>query len=342
VADVAPARRVTPDGSGRAVTGQLWAADERPVPPLVDVWRTWQFAQSLSARTVAERVGTLARITAWSQTPPDALTVEHIAEWLAAGDWCANTRWSYHRTLSVWFLWLQKQGHRVDNPMMRIGTPRRPRSEPRPIADGNLRRLLSSRMHRRTRAMILLACFEGLRVHETAKIKGEHLDLEARTMVVTGKGGVTATLPLHHSVIKQAYLMPAKGFWFPGTDHGHQHRESVGHTIKQAMIRAGVPGSAHQIRHYFGTALVRAGVDLRTVQVLMRHQNLTSTAIYTQVADEQRVDGINRLDPFGVGRMRPVVDDVTPESLRQRAAELLAVADKLQSTATAATNSARA
>ena len=97
------------------------------------------------------------------------------------------------------------------------------------------------------------------------------------------------------------------------------------------MIRAGVPGSAHQLRHWFGTALVKAGVDLRTVQTLMRHSNLTSTAIYTLVADEQRIDGIGRLDPFGVGRMRPVVtdDEVTPEILRQRAAELLAAADRL-------------
>ena len=261
-----------------------------------------------------------------------APSVDDIAGWLSdGGEWTATTRWTYHVQLNAWFTWLQVQGHRDDNPMLLIGKPRRPRAEPRPIADGNLRRLLSTRMHRRTRAMVLLASLEGLRVHEIAKVRGEHLDLEARSMVVAGKGGVVATLPLHPLVVEHAYRMPRKGFWFPGVDRGHVRRESVCGVIKEAMIRAGVPGSAHQLRHWFGTALVKAGVDLRTVQTLMRHSNLTSTAIYTLVADEQRIDGIGRLDPFGVGRMRPVVtdDEVTPEILRQRAAELLAAADRL-------------
>jgi len=66
------------------------------------------------------------------------------------------------------------------------------------------------------------------------------------------------------------------------------------------MVRAGIPGSAHCLRHWFGTALLEAGVDLRTVQELMRHQSLTSTEIYTRVTDARRAAGIDRLDPFGV------------------------------------------
>jgi site-specific recombinase XerD len=64
------------------------------------------------------------------------------------------------------------------------------------------------------------------------------------------------------------------------------------------MIRAGVPGSCHSLRHWFATALVRAGVDLRTVQELMRHQDLSATAICTDVAKKQRAKGIQLLDPF--------------------------------------------
>lgn len=146
--------------------------------------------------------------------------------------------------------------------------------------------------------MILLAAFAGLRVHEIAKVRGDHLDLIGRQFVVTGKGAVTATLPLHHMLIEQAYRMPREGWWFPGPDHGHQRRESIGGTIKEAMIRAGVAGSAHQLRHWFLSELVETGTDLRTVQDLGRHADLSSTAIYTQVTDRRRAEGVDRLNPW--------------------------------------------
>ena len=66
-----------------------------------------------------------------------------------------------------------------------------------------------------------------------------------------------------------------------------------------AMERAGVPGgTAHRLRHWHGSKLVANGADLRTVQTLMRHANLTTTAIYVQVSDPKRMDAIDRLDPF--------------------------------------------
>lgn len=279
--------------------GNMYGVQTENPSFLVGSWRTWQLAQSLSIRTVTERSAAVCRMAEWVGVEPESATTEGIVAWLAdGGDWLPRTRWTYFSALAAWFTWLQVQGHRADNPMQTVGRPRRPRSEPRPISDDNLRRLLTIRMHRRTRAMVLLAALQGLRVHEIAKIKGEHFDLLARTLIVTGKGGVTTTLPLSRFVIQHAALMPSKGYWFPGRAGGYQRRESVSNTIKSAMVRAGVPGSAHQLRHWFGTALVAADVDLRTTQTLMRHQNLTSTAIYTLVADERRADGIDRLDPF--------------------------------------------
>lgn len=265
---------------------------------LVDRWRVWMYAQSLSRRTVTERVHTVGRMAAWCEVAPQYADTDMIAAWLASGDWAPRTRWTYHSALTAWFGWLQSQGHRADDPMALIGKPRRPRSVPRPISNRDLVRLLNVRVYRRTRAMILLAALQGLRCHEIAQVRGEHLDLIERMITVTGKGNITATLPLHHMVAEQAYLMPRTGFWFPGPDHGHQHRESVGGTIKEAMIRAGVAGSAHGLRHWFGTALVEAGVDLRTVQELMRHASLASTQIYTQVSDKRRAEGLERLNPW--------------------------------------------
>ena len=64
------------------------------------------------------------------------------------------------------------------------------------------------------------------------------------------------------------------------------------------MLRAGITGSAHSLRHWFCTALVEAGVDLRTTQSLARHESLATTQIYVLVSDRKRFAGIDLLDPF--------------------------------------------
>ncbi len=274
---------------------------------LISDWKTWQYAKSLSARTVAERSGVVARMAEWVGKAPQSVTATDIVTWLAeGGEWCANTRWTYHTSLSAWFLWLQKLGHRADNPMVNIDSPRRTKGSPHPVSNRDMMRLLAVRAHKRTKAMILLAAFQGLRVHEIAKIKGEHFDLVERTLTVVGKGGLKAVMPLHYRVLALAADMPRRGWWFPGTDHGHQRRESVGTTIKEAMMRAGVPGSAHALRHWFGTALTEAGVDLRIVQTLMRHQSLATTQIYTAVSERRRAAAIDRIDPFALSQLDEV------------------------------------
>lgn len=272
--------------------------------PLVNEWKTWQYAKSLSARTVTERTATVCRMAEWSGKAPQSVTPDDIVTWLAeGGDWSPNSRWTYHTTLTAWFLWLQKVGHRVDNPMVNVDRPRRTKGEPHPVSNRDLLRLLGVRAHKRTKAMILLAAFQGLRVHEIAKIKGEHFDLVERTLTVQGKGGRVDVMPLHYRVLQLAVDMPRRGHWFPGSDRGHQRRESVGTTIKEAMTRAGVPGSAHALRHWFGTALTESGVDLRIVQTLMRHQSLATTEIYTRVSDKRKAAAIDRVDPFALAQM---------------------------------------
>lgn len=273
--------------------------------PLVREWQTWQYARSLARRTVEERSSVVIRLAQWRGQQPETLTEGDIVIWLAeGGDWSANTRWTYYTNISAWFLWLQKRGYRLDNPMVNIDRPKRSKGVPHPVSNQCIQRLLAVRARKRTRAMVILAAFQGLRVHEIAKIRGEDFDLVARTLTVTGKGGMTATLPLHHRVVEIAYKMPRRGFWFPGSDRGHQRRESVSQTIKEAMVRAGVTGSAHWLRHWFGTALLEAGVDVRVVQTLMRHQHLATTEIYTKVSDRRRAEGIDLLDPF---QMEPLV-----------------------------------
>jgi hypothetical protein len=115
---------------------------------------------------------------------------------------------------------------------------------------------------------------------------------------VTGKGARTDTIPLHPLLVAAALTMPIRGWWFPANARRpgqHLHSKSVSDIIGNAMRRAGIPGTPHSLRHWYGTNLVSSGADLRTAQTLLRHANLQTTAVYVQVADGKRVEAIDRL-----------------------------------------------
>lgn len=78
---------------------------DHTLPNRITEWRTWQLAQSLSTRTVNERIAAVMRCADQSQTAPQNLQPDQISSWLAAAaDWSLNTRWTYYTNLSAWFL----------------------------------------------------------------------------------------------------------------------------------------------------------------------------------------------------------------------------------------------
>lgn len=289
-------------GVDEPVTPITNSQPETPMPqhPLLTSWRAHQFASSHSPRTVHDRITTVERIAAHWSVSPDTFTTDHIAMWLAAGEWSDGTRGVYYSHVRAWSLWLVNCGHRPDDPTLPIKTPRRPRGTPHPVPREYLPLLLEGRMWNTTRAMILLAALAGLRVHEIARVRGEHIDLIGRSMRVRGKGGVVADIPLHPLLAAAASKMPKRGFWFPSKTRasGHVAGRSVGERIKAVMVRTGVPGSAHDLRHTFATQLVESGADLRTVQELLRHGSLATTQIYVRVADRKKAEAVGRLDLF--------------------------------------------
>lgn len=207
----------------------------------------------------------------------------------------AASRATYYGHLAAFFEWLQTVELRTENPMLKVPKTRRPKPVPRPVPPDSIPAIVAAATRRKTRMMVLLAAYAGLRVHEIAKIRGEDVDLAAGTLFVDGKGGIRAMVPLHDEIRAFAPHFPASGFWFPGRGHGHILHNSVSMLIGRCMKRAGVTGTAHQLRHWYGTALLAAGADIRVVQELMRHRSIQSTTIYTAVNDEQRRAAIDRL-----------------------------------------------
>lgn len=269
---------------------------------LLDDWVLWMDARGLSERTVRERWQIVGRVSRHATVSSDGLTSRQIQTYLARAGISQSTRANYHVALSAWFRWLVEQGHRDDNPMARIPRPKVPRRRPRPMATEHLERLLASNMHRRTRMMILLATYQGLRVHEIAKLKGEHVDVLGGRLYVKGKGGVDEWLPLHPRIAKEAVGYPRRGYWFPSHKGNRDGKpgapilaRSVSTIISNAAARSGAMGTAHNIRHWYGTELNRAGVPILTLRSLMRHASAATTQIYAEIDEDQRTDGISRL-----------------------------------------------
>lgn len=262
-------------------------------------WQAEMRAANLSERTVSAWPAIVRRTSRATGAHPLELTTTHLAYHLA-GFTNGNTRRTYFNGLAAWHRWLVARGHREDDPTATLRRPRAPRGVPHPVSTPALQRLLSSPMPVRTRVMVLLAAYQGLRVHEVAKVRGEDVDADYGILRVVGKGGVIAELPLHPEVAEAALTMPKRGWWFVSAMSPGQPiaPRTVTTHITQAMRRAGVVGVPHSLRHWYGTALLRSGTDVRTVQTLMRHASLATTQVYLEVGDAQRRAAVLRL-PFG-------------------------------------------
>jgi site-specific recombinase XerD len=171
--------------------------------------------------------------------------------------------------------------------MQRIKAAKRPKRAPRPISDRSFLRLLAESSDTDLTAMLLLAGYQGLRVSEIARMHGNLIDHDARTLRIRGKGGHEYVVPIHRRVLAHARRMP-RGWWFPSQRGQHLGGRTISQRIRLHMIACRVAGTPHSLRHYFCTELVERGADLRVVQELARHSQLSTTAIYVAATDTRQ------------------------------------------------------
>ncbi|MBO0866253.1 MAG: tyrosine-type recombinase/integrase [Mycobacterium sp.] len=252
----------------------------------------WELAQSRrrSPRTIQARSLTVQLLARRQAVDPVTADWQSIARFLDDPAFSRGTVLTYFSALRAWYGWLVRQGVRADNPTDRLEKPTAPRRYPRPISTEELGRVLRRANRRRTRAMVILGAYEGMRVHEIAKIRGQDFHAGGTILEVTGKGGHTAPLPVHHVVAELRTGFPRIGWWFPSYADPAVPvtAKNVSAVISGAMHRAGVDGTGHQLRHWYGTTvLTTAGGNLRVAQQAMRHGSIASTAIYTLISDEQ-------------------------------------------------------
>ena len=264
---------------------------------LLSAWRSWQIAQGLSDRTYVERESTMRHLFQMTGATPRTLAPFHIIAYTGRPELSDASRSSYHATIRAFCIWMQRAHVRPDNPTDETPRPKRRRTKPRPLAFDVVELLYRTANRARTRAYLLLAVLAGMRIHEIAKIRGEDIDLAAGTLLIEGKGGSVQMVPLHDDLRALAETMPRVGFWFPAyTIEGSVTRSAVYAAIKGVMQRAGVGhATPHMLRHSYGTELLRRGADLRVTQELMRHADVSTTQIYTDIHWGAKVEAVNRL-----------------------------------------------
>lgn len=232
----------------------------------------------------------------------DGFTVPNIRTFLASPnlDGSPKSPWTkatYHGHLKSFTRWAHYAEVIGEYPFSNPEVLRRPRVHkdvPRPISNDERDRLLRV-ANQRERAWMLLAMLAGLRAHEIAKIKGQ--DVQRDYVWLEGKGGKRAGIPTNPALWDLAADFPRTGYWFPSprSKTGHIGPGALSTRVGKLFVSQGVDGSIHRCRHYFGTTLVTEGVDLRTVQTLMRHASLATTETYTLVADSSLRTAIDRL-----------------------------------------------
>ncbi len=192
-----------------------------------------------------------------------------------------------------------------------IPFPRRPQQLPLILSREEVARILQAPVHLKTRALLMTIYAAGLRRSEVVRLRVDDIDPERMTITIhQGKGQrdrVVMLSPVLLETLRQYWRSCHPHPWlFPSTRPGHPiSPNDVFAIFHNAVRRAGIskPVSPHSLRHSFATHLLEAGTDLRTIQMLMGHRNLKSTARYLHVSQQQLRVTASPLDSLNLPRL---------------------------------------
>lgn len=208
------------------------------------------------------------------------------------------------------FLYLIANKSRVTNPTALTQAPKLGQSLPKVLSEHDVEALLDCQdltlaIEVRDKVMLELLYATGLRVTELVSLKLDNISLRQNVIRVVGKGQKERLVPMGEVAADwlQTYLKEfrpelLKGpsdVVFPSRRGQQMTRQTFWHRIKEYAIRAGIRShlSPHTLRHAFATHLLNHGADLRVVQMLLGHSDLSTTQIYTHVAKE-RLKSVHR------------------------------------------------
>jgi len=231
-------------------------------------------------------------------------------------------------SLRQYFAFLYSEGARSDDPTLAVEAPRRARPLPKVLSGEDVEKLIAAARARAEqdaegkRLLCLVEIFyaAGLRVTELATLPLAAVRRRDNFLFVKGKGGKERVAPLNNeartaiasyldvraeflprtkNTAAERYLFPSRGA------EGHLTRRRCHQMLKELAVDAGVDPdklSPHVLRHAFATHLVEGGADLRSVQTMLGHSDISTTQIYTHVASERLKSVVNAAHPLAKKR----------------------------------------
>lgn len=261
----------------------------------------------LSENTLNAYRTDLAALEGWldkKNLPLEAVTRAELLGYLAANVRQGLSPRSSARRLSTlrrFYRYLLREGLIQEDPTADVSSPSLGRPLPKSITEASVEKLLAAppdtTLGLRDRAMLETMYASGLRVSELVALALNELDLTTGLVRVTGKGGKERIVPLGDEAMSRLgdYLKGARpsllgehksGAVFLTRRGQPMTRQAFWQLIKRYSSAAGIDSSLspHSLRHAFATHLLNHGADLRSVQMLLGHADLSTTQIYTHVA----------------------------------------------------------
>jgi integrase/recombinase XerD len=262
-------------------------------------------------RTVDAYRRDLTALRAWLGRPVSSATLDELETYTAqlrADGLSAATLARRTAAARTFFRHQQLIGVRDDNPAAEVALPKRTRKLPRTLSAGEAERLIEAASGTtprslRDRALVELLYGAGLRVSEAIGLERTGVDLDERAVRVLGKGGKERVVPVGRQAVEALRRYLARGRPYLERRHrpelflnakgGALTRSGAFLILRRLAETAGLePGRVHPhlLRHSFATHLIEGGADLRSVQEMLGHADLSTTELYTHVSDRRRRD----------------------------------------------------
>jgi integrase/recombinase XerD len=276
--------------------------------PAVDaVW----MERGLSTNTLAAYRADLTALSRWlheRQIPIMRTTRADLQDFIAYRVTAGARPRSTARQLSSYrrfFRYLMREGVIKDDPTAQIAMPKIGRSLPKSLSEEEVESLLgapvvSDPLGNRDRTMLEVLYATGLRVSELVNLRHGQVNTTQGVIRILGKGNRERLIPLGEEAMRwlkdfgqgsrsEILLERQTDYLFPTRRGDRMTRQAFWHIIKRYARKAGIAKelSPHTLRHAFATHLLNHGADLRVVQMLLGHSDLSTTQIYTHVARER-------------------------------------------------------
>jgi len=301
------ARALGPDRPGEAAAAPPDAADREA---LVAFCEALWLEDGLSRNTLAAYRRDLSMLAEWLAERGVTLAAAGEADLQAyvAARHAGSKATSGNRRLTVfrrWYRWLLREGRRRDDPTLRIAAARQAPRFPKTLSEAQVEALLAAPrvdapLGLRDRAMLETLYATGLRVSELVGLRTVEVGLVDGVIRVIGKGDKERLVPLGEEARRWIERWIAEGrpvllsgrpsdALFVTARAAPMTRQMFWTLVRRHARAAGIaaPLSPHVLRHAFATHLLNHGADLRVVQMLLGHADISTTQIYTHVARER-------------------------------------------------------